>query len=32
MSSVKNVGKYEAKTLIFNYKRKNNYINNSGDP
>jgi len=32
MSNVKNVGKYEAKTLIFNYERENYYIGNSDDP
>jgi len=31
MSDVKNVGKYKIKALIFDYKRKNYYIGNSGD-
>jgi len=32
MSNVRNVGKYKAEALMFDYKRKNYYINNSGDP
>jgi len=32
MLNVKNVDKYETKTLMFNYERKNYYISNSGDP
>jgi len=31
MSNVKNMNKYKAKALMFNYKRKNYYINNSND-
>jgi len=32
MSNVKNVDKYGAKALMFDYKRENYYISNSGDP
>jgi len=31
MSNVKNVGKYGTKALMFDYKRKTYYINNSND-
>jgi len=32
MSNVRNVGKYGAEALMFDYKRENYYIGNSGDP
>jgi len=32
MSHVRNVDKYKAKVLMFNYERENYYIDNSGDP